>query len=67
MTNSRYKVGDWVRIMRGGSLVLAEIRYVKDDGWKTHYTYDNHGGGDDDDILEARRYDDIFVASKEKP
>lgn len=54
MKTPKAKVGDWVRIMRGGSLVLAEVRYVKNDGWETHYTYDNHGGGNDDDILEVR-------------
>lgn len=51
---AKAKVGDWVRIMRGGSLVLAEVRYVRDDGWKVHYTFDHHGGGDNDDILEVR-------------
>lgn len=48
-------VGDWVRIMRGGSLVIAEVRYVKNDGWRTHYTFDHHGGGDENDILEVRK------------
>lgn len=52
---SKVEVGDWVRIMRGGSLVIAEVRYVKNDGWKTHYTFDQHGGGDDEDIYEVRK------------
>lgn len=48
------KVGDWVRIMRGGALVLTEVRYAHDDGWKIKYVFDHHGHGDDDDILEVR-------------
>ena len=58
MAKAKAKVGDWVRIMRGGSLVLAEVRYVRNDGWEIHYTYDNHGGGNDEDILEVRALPD---------
>ena len=51
---AKVNIGDWVRIMHGGSLVIAEVRYVKNDGWKTKYIFDHHGDGDDDDILEVR-------------
>lgn len=54
MRKPKAKVGDWVRIMRGGSLVLAEVRYVVDDGWEPRYTLDHHGSAVNEDLLEVR-------------
>jgi hypothetical protein len=49
------KIGDWVRIMRGGVLVIAEVRYIDRSGYGSKYVLDTGGTTDDDNVYEVRR------------
>jgi hypothetical protein len=48
------KVGDWVRIMRSGQLVIGEVRYIQEEGYYSKYVLDIGGTTDDDNVYEVR-------------
>jgi|WetSurSiteA1Bulk_404760.scaffolds.fasta_scaffold00002_11 hypothetical protein len=58
MKNKDIRVGDWVRFMRNGLLVLSEVEYVKKDRLSYIYGMDiitTNGSVPEKDILEIRR------------
>lgn len=52
------RVGDWVRVMRGGILVIAVVNYVRPNQWSIstpEFQTDTAGVVQREDIWEIRR------------
>jgi hypothetical protein len=50
----KFKVRDWVRFIRDGRLVIAEVQYTKADALGVVYVVDHGGEVRESEILEAR-------------